>query len=378
MPLRTYSTNMMKKLAFCLTLILCFYSNLSVAQNARPQEPKTPFEYSVENVVFINSEADSIKLAGTLTLPKDIKNPPVAILISGSGPQNRDAYLKPFNHKPFLVLSDYLTINGIAILRFDDRGIAESEGNFKDATSFDFASDVNAAIQFLKVRNDIDVNKIGLIGHSEGGLIAPIVASKNKDVAFVVLLAGTGVDGGKILQTQSRKMMELRGAQKMMLDENEKLTTIIYDAIKQYKNTDTIKSKITKRLNDFKAQNPMSMVSPSITPVLIEQQFKILESKWLLEFIRIEPKAYLEKTTCPILVLNGSKDVQVLPEVNLPEIEKALSASGNTDVTIKELENLNHLFQTAETGNVDEYKTIEETFAPSALQLIADWINERF
>ncbi|WP_177176585.1 alpha/beta hydrolase family protein [Hyunsoonleella jejuensis] len=369
---------MMKKLAFCLTLILCFYSNLSVAQNARPQEPKAPFEYSVENVVFINSEADSIKLAGTLTLPKDIKNPPVAILISGSGPQNRDEEVKQFNHKPFLVLSNHLTNNGIAVLRYDDRGIAESEGSFKDATSFDFASDVNAAIQFLKARNDIDANKIGLIGHSEGGLIAPIVASKNKDVAFVVLLAGTGVDGGKILQTQSRKMMELRGAQKMMLDENEKLTTIIYDAIKQYKNTDTIKSKITKGLNDFKAQNPMSMVSPSITPVLIEQQFKILESKWLLEFIRIEPKPYLEKTTCPILVLNGTKDVQVLPEVNLPEIEKALSASGNTDVTIKELENLNHLFQTAETGNVDEYKTIEETFAPSALQLIADWINERF
>lgn len=378
MPLRIYSINMMKKLAFCLTLILCFYLNLSIAQNERPQEPKPPFNYNVEDVVFFNSKADSIKLAGTLTLPKAIKKPPVAILISGSGPQNRDAYLKPFNHKPFLVLADYLTKQGIAILRYDDRGVGESQGKFKDATSFDFALDVEAAIHFLKTRNDIDTSKIGLIGHSEGGLIAPIVTSKNKDVVFVVMLAGPGVDGGKILETQSRKMMELRGVQKMMIDENEKLTTIIYDVIKRYKNTDTIKSKIAKGLNNFKAQNPMSIVSPSITPILIEQQFKILESKWLLEFIKIDPKEYLEKTTCSILVLNGSKDVQVLPEVNLPEIQKALATSGNTDVTIKELENLNHLFQTAETGNLDEYKTIEETFAPSALKLIADWINERF
>ncbi|GAL66185.1 hypothetical protein JCM19301_750 [Jejuia pallidilutea] len=376
--MRMYSTNIMKKLAFCLTLILCFYLNLSIAQNERPQEPKPPFNYNVEDVVFFNSKADSIKLAGTLTLPKAIKKPPVAILISGSGPQNRDAYLKPFNHKPFLVLADYLTKQGIAVLRYDDRGVGESQGKFKDATSFDFALDVEAAIHFLKTRNDIDTSKIGLIGHSEGGLIAPIVTSKNKDVAFVVMLAGPGVDGGKILETQSRKMMELRGVQKMMIDENEKLTTIIYDVIKRYKNTDTIKSKIAKGLNNFKAQNPMSIVSPSITPILIKQQLKILESKWLLEFIKIDPKEYLEKTTCSILVLNGSKDVQVLPEVNLPEIQKALATSGNTDVTIKELENLNHLFQTAETGNLDEYKTIEETFAPSALKLIADWINERF
>jgi pimeloyl-ACP methyl ester carboxylesterase len=368
----------MKKLTFDCFVLASFFFNVSLAQNLRPQEPKAPFDYSVEDVFFINSEADSIKLAGTLTLPKHVKKPPVAILISGSGPQNRDAYLKPFRHKPFLVLSHYLTDNGIAVLRFDDRGIAKSEGNFKDATTFDFASDVTAAIHFLKNRTDIDTNKIGLIGHSEGGLIAPIVASQSNAVAFVVLLAGTGVDGGKILETQSRTMMALQGVQDVMIDENEKLTRIIYDAIRHYKNTDTIQSKISKGLNAFKEQHPMSIVSPSITPVLIEQQFKILKSKWLLEFIRIAPKAYLEKTTCPILVLNGSKDVQVLPEVNLPEIAKALKTAGNTDVTIKQLEGLNHLFQTAKTGHIDEYKTIEETFAPSALKLIADWINKRF
>lgn len=371
-------TNLSVKLPFHVIIVFLLCSAFTFGQYKRPQEPLLPLNYISKNVTFINPKADSIVLAGTLTLPKNIKTPPVAILISGSGPQNRDAFLKPFNHKPFLVLSNYLTKNGIAVLRYDDRGTAASEGNFKSATSFDFALDVEAAISFLKKRNDIDTSKIGLIGHSEGGLIAPIVASKNKTIAFAVLLAGTGVDGGKILQTQSRKTLELKGTPPMMLNENEKLTTIIYNAIKNHRNIDTLKTKIRTGLNDFKTQNPMSVISPSITPTLIEQQFKILDSKWLLEFIRIEPKNYLEKVSCPILVLNGSKDVQVLPEINLPEIEKALLQSENKDVTITELKGLNHLFQTAKTGSMEEYKTIEETFAPSALKLIADWINERF
>ncbi|MGC6429536.1 MAG: alpha/beta hydrolase family protein [Jejuia sp.] len=349
-----------------------------LAQEKRPQEPTAPLAYISEDITFVNPTADSIVLAGTLTIPKDKNNPAVAILISGSGPQNRDAFIKQFNQKPFLVLSDYLTRNGIAVLRYDDRGIAESEGKFKDATSFDFASDVDAALAFLKTRKDIDTKKIGLIGHSEGGLIAPIVASKNKDVAFAILLAGTGVNGGEILKTQSRKMMELRGTPKMVLDENDKLAGMVYDIILNNTNQDTIKAKITTSFNNFKTENPTSVMTPYITQALIEQQFKVLESKWLMEFIRIEPREFLEKTTCPILVLNGSKDVQVLPEVNLPLIEKALTKSGNKDVSIEKLQDLNHLFQTSKTGSLEEYKTIEETFAPSALALIADWINERF
>ncbi|GGD29360.1 alpha/beta hydrolase family protein [Hyunsoonleella pacifica] len=370
--------NLSIKLWFSLIFSFFISSAFIFSQNKRPQEPQLPLDYISENIRFTNTKADSITLAGTLTIPKHIKNPPVAILISGSGPQNRDAYLKPFNHKPFLVLSDYLTKNGIAVLRYDDRGVAESEGKFKNATSYDFALDVEAAFHYLRRRKDIDTNKIGLIGHSEGGLIAPIVATNNTNIAFTVLLAGPGVDGGKILQTQSRKMLELNGSQKIILDENEKLTSIIYNAIKQHKNIDTIKTKITEGLNAFKAQNPMSIISPSITPILMEQQFKILNSKWLVEFIRINPQEYLKGIVCPVLVLNGSKDVQVLPEVNLPEIEKALTDSGNTDITIKKLEGLNHLFQTAETGHVNEYKSIEETFSPKALKIITDWINERF
>ncbi|NMH87750.1 alpha/beta hydrolase family protein [Flavivirga algicola] len=360
----------------CIFLI-CFLFCLNLfSQTSRPQEPKEPYNYVSEAVYFTNSKTNNIKLAGTLTLPKDIKKPAAVILISGSGPQNRNEELA--NHKPFLVLSDYLTNNGIAVLRYDDRGTAESEGVFNDATTFDFATDVEAAITYLKTRNDIDTSKIGLIGHSEGGLIAPMVASKTKDVAYIILLAGTGVNGAKVLETQSRRAAELAGANSAILDENEKLSKIIYNIIRTHSDIENIKIKITEELNNFKTQHPKSLITPYITPALIEQQLSILKSKWLLTFIRIDPKDYLEKTTCPVLALNGSKDFQVLPKINLEGIKSGLEIARNKDVTIKELEGLNHLFQTAKTGSMQEYAQIEETFSPVALKIIKDWILERF
>jgi pimeloyl-ACP methyl ester carboxylesterase len=369
---------MIRYISLSIILFFSLIKTINSQEKIRPQDPIKPYNYISEAVHFINFEADSIKLAGTLTIPKNKKKPAVAILISGSGPQNRNSELAPFNHRPFLVLSDYLTNNGIAVLRYDDRGIAESEGDFGSATTLDLASDVEAAIAYLKTRNDIDITKIGLIGHSEGGLIAPIVASKNNDVAFAVLLAGTGVNGATILETQSRRAGELAGAQKEMLDENQKLTTIIYDIIGSETDEKIIKTKITTSLNDYKTNNPNSPISAAITPAMIEQQLSILKSKWLLNFIRLEPKEYLEKTICPVLALNGSKDFQVLPEINLEGIKNGLENAGNKDFTIKELESLNHLFQTAETGSLQEYAEIEETFSPVALKIIRDWILKRF
>ena len=366
----------MKPLKHVLIILLILFSTSLISQNTRPQEPKEPYNYTSEAIIFINDVADSIELAGTLTLPKNIKNPPVVILISGSGPQNRDEEL--MGHKPFLVLSDYLTNHGIAVLRFDDRGVGESKGNFQNATTFDFATDVEAAITYLKSRNDIDKTKIGLIGHSEGGLIAPIIASRNNTVAFIVLLAGPGVNGAKILETQAKKAGELAGTPEVFLNENQKLASIIYDIIRTHTDENIIKEQITKALNDYKVNNPMSVLAPYITPAMIEQQLSILKSDWICTFIRTEPKDYLEKTTCPVLALNGSKDFQVLPDINLEGIKNALEKAGNKDVTVKQLEGLNHLFQTAETGSMQEYNTIEETFSPIALEIIKDWILKRF
>ncbi|WP_157805331.1 alpha/beta hydrolase family protein [Confluentibacter citreus] len=366
----------LKPFSCILNITFFFFSLVLVSQSNRPQEPKEPFDYTSEDISFINYTADSIPLAGTLTLPKNIKNPPVAILISGSGAQNRNEEL--LGHKPFLVIADYLTKNGIAVLRYDDRGVGESKGDFKTATTFDFATDVEAAIHYLESRNDVNTAKIGLIGHSEGGLISPMVASRNKDIAFIVLLAGPGVNGADILTTQARKAGELAGTPEGFLDENEKLASMIYDIIRTNTDEELIKTKITKALNDYKTNNPMSVLAPYITPVMIEQQLGILKSEWLCNFIRIEPKDYLEKTKCPVLALNGSKDFQVIPDINLEGIKNGLEKAGNKDVTIKELDGLNHLFQTAETGSMQEYSKIEETFSPMALEIIKNWILERF
>lgn len=366
----------MKNIYFSLFAFLFVIS--FEAQNKRPQDPVKPFDYIAEDVLFTNFSADSIKLAGTLTIPKNRKKPPVAILISGSGAQNRNSEIAAFNHRPFLVLSDYLTRNGIAVLRYDDRGTEASEGDFATSSSLDFASDVQSAFNYLKTRDDIDTSKIGLIGHSEGGLIAPIVASRNSDIAFTVLLAGPGISGGNILMAQSRMSLKSRGTPKPVLDDNDKLAGIIYNIIKHETNTDVIRERMTKEINAFKTNNPNSALAPAITPQFIEQQLGILQSKWVVDFIRIEPSDYLRKTTCPVLALNGSKDTQVLPEINLSKINNALEKGENTDFTVKELKGLNHLFQTAETGNMEEYKLIEETFSPTALEIIKDWILERF
>jgi len=340
---------------------------------ARSQDPKKPYNYKSEEVFFTNKKANNIKLAGTLTLPKEVKNPPVAILITGSGPQNRNSEI--FNHRPFLVISNYLTNNGIAVLRYDDRGVAESEGTQKEATSADFATDVEAAVAYLKTRKDINIKKIGLIGHSEGGFIAPMVAAKDKTIAFIVSLAGTGVNGSKVLLAQTRKANELAGTTKDVLDFNEKHIKSIHDVIITSKEVDNLEEKITTHLNNFK-KNDASLYASMLTEQQIKQQATAFSSKWIAYFIKTDPKQFLEQVTCPVLALNGSKDFQVLPKLNLNGIKSALK--NNKDVTIIELDGLNHFFQTCKTGALDEYAKIEETFNEKALKIIADWINKRF
>lgn len=326
----------------------------------RPQEPVKPYPYSEEDVTFENKGA-SITLAGTLTLPKKDGIFPVVVLISGSGPQNRNEEL--MGHKPFLVMSDYLTRNGIAVLRFDDRGVGKSTGSFKTATSADFATDVEAAIEYLKTRTEINKKKIGLIGHSEGGVIAPMVAANSKDVAFIVLMAGTGVPGDEILLAQQTLIGRASGIDSATLAESEKINRKGFELIKSSTDVEKLKTDLAAllRQNNVPENAVSSAVAQTTTP-------------WMLYFIRHNPATVLQKVKCPVLALNGSNDLQV-PKENLQAIKNALMKGGNKRVTTHELPGLNHLFQESKTGAPTEYATIEQTISPAALTELLTWLQ---
>lgn len=340
----------------------------------RPQEPVEPFPYLAKEVVFENA-VDKIKLAGTLTYPSGNGPFPAVVLISGSGPQNRDEEV--FGHKPFLVLSDHLTRNGIAVLRFDDRGTAKSEGNFSIATSEDFTRDVQAAIEYLKTRNEINHQQIGLIGHSEGGIIAPMVAVKSPDVAFVVLLAGTGIPGDELLLLQQQLIGRAYG---LSDEELNQAAVINKEAFRIMKGSDQ-PDELSKLLTDFLKEN-LKSIPDSQKPQgmsedeLVSMQVQQLVNPWMRFFMAHNPAPVLENVTCPVLALNGEKDLQVPPKENLSAIEKSILKGGNNRITVKELPGLNHLFQECETGSPAVYAEIEQTISPKALNEISSWISK--
>jgi hypothetical protein len=332
----------------------------------RPQEPVKPYPYYCEGITFKNNKAD-VTLAGTLTLPKKEGNYPVVILITGSGPQNRDEEI--LGHKPFLVISDYLTRNGIAVLRYDDRGVAQSKGDFKTATTADFASDVESAISYLKTRKEINVKKIGLIGHSEGGIIGPMVASKSKDVDFIVLLAGTGLSGDKLMLLQKKKIEQAMGTDEKEISKGQEIFSGAYHMILK---SDTDEANLKNKLNTYFKQ--------SFGNKLPEEQVNTITNSittpWMIYFLKYNPAPTLEKVKCPVLAIDGEKDLQVPPE-NLIAIKTALKKGGNRNVTTKLFPNLNHLFQNCKTGLPGEYSKIEETFSPAALDEITNWIKKQ-
>ncbi len=339
----------------------------------RPQEPVKPFPYYSEEVTFRNEKAN-IKLAGTLTEPKRGGSFPALILITGSGPQNRNEEL--LGHKPFLVLSDYLTRNGIVVLRFDDRGTAESEGDFKSATSADFATDVEAAISYLKTRNEINKKKIGLIGHSEGGLIAPMVASKSKDVRFIVLLAGPGMKGSKLLLQQQELIGRASGVSESDLLKTREINTAVFEMVDKSTNTDSLRKALTRFLTEKMKESPDNQKPAGMSEEdFIKLQVDQITSPWMQYFLRYDPAPALQKVKCPVLALNGEKDLQVPPKEDLEAIKASLLKGGNKNVTTIEIPNLNHLFQECKTGLPAEYSQIEQTFSPAALAEIVKWIE---
>ena len=345
---------------------------VKISDSRKPQEPVKPYPYYEEEVVFENIEA-KISLAGTLTLPNKNGKFPVAILISGSGPQDRDESF--MGHKPFLVLSDYLTRQGIGVLRFDDRGIGKSTGDFGNATTEDFSKDVLSAIAYLKTRNDVDVKNIGLIGHSEGGIIAPLAANNSKDVAFMVLLASTGISGTELSVMQSKTLRQFPVKDEVTFEKNTRKAIAI---VTSDKSESEIEKELTTHYNDFLRPILTSLNVPDDKiNLFIESQLKSSLKPWSRYFLQYNPADEIEKLQIPVLSLNGSKDFQVDAKINQEGIRKALVKGGNKDFKILELDNLNHLFQECETGRMDEYRKIEQTFSPIALKEISNWIIER-
>jgi pimeloyl-ACP methyl ester carboxylesterase len=328
----------------------------------RPQVPTKPYPYREEEVTYDN-KVQNVTLAATLTIPQGHGPFPAVLLITGSGPQDRDESL--MGHKPFLILSDYLTRHGIAVLRADDRGTGKSTGDFAKATTADFATDAEAGVAYLKTRPQVNAHKIGLIGHSEGGIIAPMIAGRNKDIVFIVMMAGTGVPGDQVLVAQGQAIQIATGKNPEEAAREADKEKQMLRLVENEKDQAVLEKELRERL------------AADVPEALIGMQIKQVTSPWFRYFLTYDPASALRHLTCPVLAINGSLDKQVLPSQNLPAIRQALEEGGNKHFEVDELPGLNHLFQTAKTGAPAEYAQIEETMSPAALDKISSWILQQ-
>lgn len=364
--------------AFALVIIELSIGDSTVV-NGRRNEPKPPYPYYEQEVFFLN-EKDRIQLAGTLTVPQSEGPFPAVVLITGCGPQDRNESM--FGHKPFLVLADHLTRLGIAVLRMDDRGVGKSTGSFSEATSQDFAADALAGIEYLKTRSEIAHEKIGLLGHSEGGLIAPMVAAQSRDVAFVVMMAGPGLKGDQIVVGAGGADYKGGWMSDELVGEIRAAQERIFAIIKQENDPVVFDTKVRKESEVFRdlavrirneAPESKKKIAETVAAA-IESQTQLFLSRWFRFYLMYDPRTALMKVKCPVLAVNGERDIQVPAKENLEAIRQALESGGNKDYTVLLLPNLNHLFQTAGTGAISEYERIEETLSVMALDTISNWI----
>lgn len=342
----------------------------AIAGPARPQEPKAPFPYASEDVRYASGDAE---LAGTLTVPAGDGPFPAVLLISGSGPQNRDEEI--FGHKPFAVLADHLGRAGIVVLRVDDAGVGGSTAHSTPPTTADLAKDAEAGVAFLKADMRIDPHRIGLLGHSEGGAIAPLVASRSHDVAFVVLLAGPGVPGTELLRKQNQRIFTAAGFPQARQEKLLALLDELFDALLNEPDEARRHERVVAVVREQMELNGVQ--AGEQTADVVERASSQAESPWMRYFLAYDPRPALRATQVPVLALGGDRDVQVDTEQNLAAIATALAEGGNQDVTVHRYPDLNHLFQHARTGLVAEYGQIEETMAPEVLETIRDWILAR-
>lgn len=343
----------------------------------RPQEPVPPFPYTTRDVTFRNQDA-GLDLAGTYVVPAGDGPFPAVVLVSGSGPQDRDELIA--GHRPFLVLADHLARQGIASLRFDDRGVGDSEGDHMGSTVADFASDVEAGVAFLIAQLEVDRSGIGIVGHSEGGVSGPMAAAASKDVDFLVLLAPPGVPLDRLMAQQTRDVLRQRGVAESLA---EGAVDQLRGDLALVKDTSLDQQQLVERLRErslaaIAALDEGARAQLGLEPAMVEQSVALAATAWFRSLMRVDPAVVLRASSVPVLALFGEKDVQVAAGENAEALRLALAADSGRDVEVQILPGLNHLFQRAGTGGVEEYGTIEETIAPEVLDLVATWINERF
>lgn len=330
----------------------------------RPQMPSPPFAYDTKEITFYNDKAD-INLSGTLTIPKGKAKYPTVILVTGSGPQDRDETIA--GHKPFLVIADYLSKNGYAVLRYDDRGVGESEGKFSEATILDFATDTEAAINYLKKQKFVDNKKIGILGHSEGGMVAQIVAAHSKDIHFIISLAGPGIPNDQLMIIQKTAIERAMGIPELSIKMNERVFGKMYKIAKK----DTPNEVAEAEIKNFLKNDP---VYKNIPENQLQELIDQVLNKWFRASIKYDPNEYFSEIKAKVLALNGEKDLQVTAKENLKGWKDGLAH--NKYVTVKSYPKLNHMFQKAVTGLPNEYGEIETTIEPVVLEDILNWLNE--
>lgn len=360
----------MKKLLILVSWLLV--GTVTAAQ--RPQEPKPPFDYETEDVAFVNT-IDTVTLAGTFTRPNGKGKFPAVILVTGSGPQNRNEEL--MGHKPFLVLADHLTRNGIAVLRYDDRGTGESTGQYSEASVSDLARDAKTAFEYLLQRKDVDYGKIGLLGHSEGGQIGQIVAAEQPRLAFLVSLAGPGVNGVEVMIAQTEAVNRSMGLPDKLVEHNVDLQRGLMQLIAEETNDDMLRVKLLQRLKDVYAALDSNSKKMLKEETFVNGGMKQVMSREFLSIVRHDPRQFYPKIKCPVLAINGSRDIQVISGINLKGWENGLKQAGNNKITTRSFEGLNHLFQQCKACTVPEYGQLTETISPEVLDVITEWIQQQ-
>ena len=333
-----------------------------VTQKARPQDPQPPFDYRIEEVSFVN-EQEGNTLAGTLTIPAGKGSFPAMVLVSGSGQENRDEEL--MNHRPFWVIADYCARHGVAVLRYDDRGMGGSTGVVENATSLDFSYDAEAAFDFLRKQKHIDASHVGILGHSEGGIINFMVSARRPEVAFLVSLAGPAVNGIEVLKEQQAAILRASGMTEEMIAFSQNSNKQLFDIVEASNDREEADSLMRQLVKGW-----------GYNEELTKQTVSQMTMPWMYYFLKYDPTEAIVKTNCPALLLNGTKDLQVLVTQNFPAYEKIIADYAKTNLTLRELPDLNHLFQHCETGAIEEYVTIDETISPEVLEMIVEFVKK--